>query len=78
MSDLHISSTCGIIDDMITPQELAALAGVSRRRIYQLIAAGRLVGIKRSGVWLIDRECADKWMNSPREAGRPPKEKQVD
>ena len=44
----------------LTTVEAAAALGVSKQRIQQLIAAGKLKAEKRAGAWFIDAESVEE------------------
>jgi excisionase family DNA binding protein len=48
--------------EMLRPKELAALLGVSRSRIYQLIAAGEIPLVRIGGAIRIPRPAWDEWL----------------
>jgi excisionase family DNA binding protein len=48
--------------EMLRPRELAALLGVSRSRIYQLIAAGEIPLVRIGGAIRIPRPAWDEWL----------------
>lgn len=56
----------------LTTTEAAELRGVSRRRITQLLAAGRIAGRKLGRDWMVDAASLAAW--EPMERGRPRKE----
>ena len=58
---------------MVT-SEIAESAGISERRVRQLIAEGRLNAVKLGGVWIIDRESFWRWLRTRRGPGRPSKD----
>ncbi len=60
--------------DMTVPQVAEAL-GVSRVRVHQLIALGRLKGGKKGRDWWLTSKSVEAYKASPRKAGRPPKDK---
>lgn len=54
-------SNLGDRQPWVTMATAIRILGVSRQRIYQLIAAGKLVGIQTDGRWLINRtSCQDR------------------
>jgi hypothetical protein len=58
----------------VSVAEAAAMAGVSPERIRQLVAAGKLAGEKKAGVWLVLRADAAKFVRIPN-MGRPKRAK---
>lgn len=56
----------------MTPKEASERLNVARSRVYQLLAAGALVGYKVDGEWDITEESVRDYV--PRPVGRPKKE----
>lgn len=59
------------LQSAMSAKEAAALLGVSRRRVMELIESGRLSAWKLGQDWYIDRRTIDAYAASPRKGGRP-------
>ena len=47
---------------MLTPADIAPLLGVSRNRVYQLIASGGLPAVRRGRAVRIPRQAWERWL----------------
>lgn len=64
------------IKDAITTDQAAEMLGVTTARIRQLVAAGKLEGVKRAEAWFFTKEAIEAARNRPKsKGGRPPKQK---
>lgn len=62
------------IKDAITTDQAAEMLGVTTARIRQLVAAGKLEGVKRAEAWFFTKEAIEAARNRPKgKGGRPPK-----
>ena len=59
----------------LTVRQVAQRAGVSERRVRQVIEEGRLVSMKIGGTWFVLPGSAEAWLHSDRRPGRPLKGK---
>lgn len=60
------------IEDMITVSKAAEIAGVSTRRIRQLIESGDLKAIPiNPRMWMLHRRAVVSWAKKPQKLGRP-------
>lgn len=60
--------------EFVTITAVAKAAGVSRAFVARAVREGRVGGAVRvRAMWLIDRECAERWLTTPRKSGRPPR-----
>lgn len=57
------------IKGYLTTKEASDALGVSKRRIREFLADGRLTGRKIGNVWLIDSETVDRMKSTPRPEG---------
>lgn len=55
----------------ITAVDAATRLGVSRRRVYEFIAEGRLPATRSGSVWLISQAALEKFAANQRSPGRP-------
>ena len=55
----------------LTIAEAAALLGVHRSRVEQLLRSGRLAGRRSGRIWLVDGDAVADVQEQPRAAGRP-------
>jgi excisionase family DNA binding protein len=51
--------------DPITTPQAAAIIGVSRPRIHQLITRGELPAVKIGRSWLVERAAAENFVRKP-------------
>jgi len=61
--------------DYMTVQQAAEYLGLSRRRVYQFIHAGRLAAIKLGRDFLIEPQELERFAAIPRKTGQPRKVK---
>ncbi len=60
------------MSDILTSEEAATEIGINRSRVLVLVRTGRFPGaIKKGSIWLIPREDALAYKNSPRKPGYP-------
>lgn len=61
-----------MLDPITTPQA-AAIIGVSRPRVHQLIVRGELPAVKIGRSWLVERAAAESFVRKPvgNRTGRP-------
>lgn len=58
--------------DLLSVDEVAAMIGVTRSRVSQLLISGEMKGDKLRGIlWQIERREAERFMNQPAGRGRP-------
>ena len=60
-------------EKLMTSGEAAAYLGVSKQRIHELIAGGKLVGQRAGRFYLFTRAELDRWKNAPKSKGGRPK-----
>jgi excisionase family DNA binding protein len=60
-------------DDLMGLTEAAALAGVDRRWMWQLVSRGTLPGMRIGRVWLVSRTAVQQFQRLPN-MGRPKKQ----
>ena len=61
---------------LLSVQEAATQAGLSRERIRFLLNGGRLMGTKLDrSTWLVNSQSLEDYMASPRKPGRPKKDR---
>ena len=61
---------------LLSVQEAATQAGLSRERIRFLLNEGRLMGTKLDrSTWLVNSQSLEDYMASPRKPGRPKKDR---
>lgn len=53
---------------LLRPAQVAPLLGVTKRRVYQLIAAGQIPATKVGGAIRIPRDAWDEWLAGHRRA----------
>lgn len=53
--------------EFLRPAEVAPLLGISRGRIYQLIAAGEVPAVKIGGAIRIPRQAWEQWLAEQRD-----------
>ena len=58
--------------DMLTTSQAAAILGVSRRRVHELIKLGTIQAEKPGRDWQVDPASVEAYKNSPRAPGRRP------
>jgi len=54
----------GIVVEMLRASDVAPLLGVTTRRVYQLIRAGRLPGLRTGRAVRIPRRAWEQWLNA--------------
>lgn len=70
---LSVETDAGYIIDGISPSEAAAMLGVSRSRVSQMIQSGKLVAHKGAAGTLVDKASVLARAAEPRKPGRPRK-----
>jgi excisionase family DNA binding protein len=68
-------------DNLLTPARAAALLGISRRRVAEFIASGRLPAVNlggdgRGARYVLRREDVERFAAEKRHEGRPKKPKE--
>ena len=56
---------------LYTVTEAAPIAQRDRSRIRQALAAGEIRAVKVEGLWLIESDSLQEWIDTPRKPGRP-------
>ena len=51
------------LEDYITPDEAGAIAGVTGRRIRQLLTNGEIDGQNINGRWLVSKQSLQQYLN---------------
>lgn len=57
---------------MLTTQQVAERLGVSRARVQQLTAEGRLAGSRLGNFWVYEEKTVEDFARQERPVGRPP------
>ena len=65
------------IKDAITSDQAATMLGVTTARIRQLVAEGKIEGVKRAEAWFFTKDAIEAAMNRPKSKGGRPKKAQA-
>jgi len=56
-------SEIAIVNEFLTPQELAKYLGFHRRTIYEKLAYNQIPGVKIFGCWRFRKSVIDNWIH---------------